>query len=76
MNGLVVCGLFYLIYLFFSYLSHALLDFSKTSTTFYLMHTLQAKVRNIYIERECRTLDRPRTNTLDKVESVNYHKST
>ena len=40
---LAVCGLLYLVYLFFSYLSHALLDFSKTSTTFYLMHTLQVQ---------------------------------
>ena len=29
----VVCGLVYLVYLFFSYLSHALLDFSETGTT-------------------------------------------
>ena len=40
---LAVCGLVYLVYLFFSYLSHALLDFSKTGTTFYLMHTLQVQ---------------------------------
>ena len=40
---LAVCGLIYLVYLFFSYLSHALLDFSKTGTTFYLMHTLQVQ---------------------------------
>ena len=39
---LAVCELVYLVYLFFSYLSHALLDLSKTGTTFYLMHTLQA----------------------------------
>ena len=40
---LAVCGLVYLVYLFLSYLSHALLDFSKTGTTFYLMHTLQVQ---------------------------------
>ena len=40
---LAVCGLVYLVYLFFLYLSHALLDFSKTGTTFYLMHTLQVQ---------------------------------
>ena len=40
---LAVCGLVYLVYLFFSYLNHALLDFSKTDTTFYLMHTLQVQ---------------------------------
>ena len=40
---LAVCELVYLVYLFFSYLSHALLDFSKTGTTFYLMHTLQVQ---------------------------------
>ena len=40
---LAVCGLVYLVYLFFSYLNHALLDFSKTGTTFYLMHTLQVQ---------------------------------
>ena len=40
---LAVCGLVYLVYLFFSYLSYALLDFSKTGTTFYLMHTLQVQ---------------------------------
>ena len=40
---LAVCGLVYLVYLFFSYLSHALIDFSKTGTTFYLMHTLQVQ---------------------------------
>ena len=40
---LAVCGLVYLVYLFFSYLSHALLDFSKTGTTFYLMHTLHER---------------------------------
>ena len=34
MNGLVICGLVYLVYLFFSYLSHVLLDFSETGTTF------------------------------------------
>ena len=42
-NGLAVYGLVYLIYLFFSYLSHALLDFNVTGTTFYLMHTLQVQ---------------------------------
>ena len=42
-HNLAVCGLVYLVYLFFSYLSHALLDFSKTGTTFYLMHTLQVQ---------------------------------
>ena len=40
---LAVCGLVYLVYLFFLYLSHALIDFSKTGTTFYLMHTLQVQ---------------------------------
>ena len=30
-------------YLFFLYLSHVLLDFSESSTTFYLMHTLQVQ---------------------------------
>ena len=40
MNGLVVCGLIYLVYLFLSYLSHALLDFSETWATLFLMHTL------------------------------------
>ena len=40
---LAVCGLVYLVYLFFSYLSHALLDFSETGTTFYLMHNLQVQ---------------------------------
>ena len=40
---LAVCGLVYLVYLFFSYLSHALLYFSETGTTFYLMHTLQVQ---------------------------------
>ena len=40
---LAICGLVYLVYLFFSYISHALLDFSKTGTTFYLMHTLQVQ---------------------------------
>ena len=50
MNGLAVCGLVYLIYLFISYLSHALLDFSETSTTFYLMHTLQVQQ---FVELSC-----------------------
>ena len=35
-----------------------------------------ARVHNINIKRECRTLDRPRTNTLRKVEPVNYRKSS
>ena len=34
------------------------------------------RVHNIKREGECRTLDRPRTNTLRKVEPVNYRKST
>ena len=38
-----VCGLVYWVYLFFSYHRHALLDFSETGTTFYLMHTLQVQ---------------------------------
>ena len=37
---------------------------------------LLARVHNIKREGECRTLDRPRTNTLRKVEPVNYRKST
>ena len=43
MNDLAVCALIYLVYLFFLYLSHALIDFSETGTTFYLMCTLQAQ---------------------------------
>ena len=43
MNELAVCELVYLIYLFFTYISHALLDFSETGTTFYLMRTLQVQ---------------------------------
>ena len=37
---------------------------------------VSARVHNIKREGECRTLDRPRTNTLRKVEPVNYRKST
>ena len=32
-----------------SYFSHALLDFSETCATFYLMHTLQVKCSNLDI---------------------------
>ena len=47
---LAVCGLVYLVYLFFLYLSHASLDFSKTGTTFYLLHTLQVQQ---FLELSC-----------------------
>ena len=45
MNGLAVCGLIYLVYLFFSYLSHAFIFFDETCVTVYLiyMYPLQAK---------------------------------
>ena len=38
MNGLAVCGLVYLVYLFFSYLSHAFIFFDETCVTVYLMY--------------------------------------
>ena len=49
MNGLAVCGLVYLVQLFYSYLSHALLDFSETGTTFYLMHALQILMEDLHV---------------------------
>ena len=39
-------------------------------------HMIISRVHNIKREGECRTLERPRTNTLRKVEPVNYRKST
>ena len=40
------CGLWInlLVYLFLSYLSHALLDFGETCTSLSLMHTLQVQL--------------------------------
>ena len=44
-NGLVVCSLTYSVCLLFSYLRHALLDFSETGTAvpFYVKHTVQVQ---------------------------------
>ena len=36
LHGLAICSLTYSVYLLFSYLNHALLDFSETATTFTL----------------------------------------
>ena len=44
LHGLAVCGLIYLVYLFSSYLSHTLLDFSKTWTTLYIMHSSSTSI--------------------------------
>ena len=43
LHGLAVCGLIFLVCLLFSYLTHALVDFSEAGATFYLMHTLQVQ---------------------------------
>ena len=43
LHGLAVCGLAFSVCLLFSYISYALLDFSETGATLYLMHTLQVQ---------------------------------